>query len=387
MLLVIAVSIFALASFIVEKDNLSLLFVLSNEQMQAAIKTTEITAPANPAANQITTAATTATETTPTVTTAGASTDADSSEKESSDIDLQALRSQKWHTYRLGDWVLADGKARKMMSNSWFNATLAADYRRALSDASNGTLVKHGGIPVQYRPKIFCDLVKKRGETTFRPEQLPQPGDLVMHLRLGDVLDQQMQLDEVQDVFNYGISIVPSQIRRMVNSQTTLGWWHYLKGKCYYEKVLEAINNSTAVAAKQNDNQKKRLIIVGSAIHTVNNENSNSLEFTRLVEEYFVQKGYEVQKRLDGMPDDDMVWMSHAPFFVTAGGSFSKVAAACVQRLGGIAFTQDLGDHCWEEPRPAIDMKNYSWESHGWRGKGLWPGNKNFPPEETIWNP
>merc|ERR1711957_650819 len=107
-----------------------------------------------------------------------------------------------------------------------------------------------------------------------------------------------------------------------------------------------------------------------------------SLRYAELVREFFAGRGYEVMTRLDGTPDDDMVWMSHSPVFVSAGGGFSGLAYDCVEHLGGVAIkgtdNGPLGEPCWLTPRPDITMKNYSWEKDHWIWRKPWSGNKNY---------
>ena len=313
-----------------------------------------------------------------------------------------------WRTYRLGDWVLNTGKVAAQTHESWFNESIAYEYLVALDAKSNGTLVGDQPVrhPLAYDKDVFCDVVKRRGETD--PTSLIQktrPGDVVLHLRLGDTLDTSMLLEEVKDAFEYGVSIVPSQIRRMIDKHNSLGWWNYVKSKCYYENAIQKIeqiekerdrntgSNGTTVAHTQ---QKRRLIIVGSAVHQNDpSNNRNSLKYAELVQQFFAEKGYKVTLRLDyGTPDDDMVWMStHSPIFVGAGGGFSKLVADCVESFGGVSlrpFVQKdllspIEEPCWTAPKPLKDLKNYSWESAGWHGKSAWSGRKNYPPDETVW--
>ena len=213
-----------------------------------------------------------------------------------------------------------------------------------------------------------------------------------------------MRFDEVGDAFEYGVSIVPPQIRRMVDKHNILGWWNYVKSKCYYENAIERIDQleqdqkagSIGATTAAKSQPKRRLIIVGSAVHQRNpSNNRNSLKYAELVQRFFAERGYEVIQRLNaGSPDDDMVWMStHSPIFVGAGGTFSKLVADCVEHLGGVSlrpFVQKnvlspIEEPCWTAPKPLQDLKNYSWETAGWKGKGVWRGNKNYPPEKTIW--
>ena len=313
--------------------------------------------------------------------------------------------ADEWRKYRLGDWVLKGCKGcsnlQKSMQEPWARNTLGWEY-------SNGTKLR-----LKYDKKLFCDIVQKRGgrrddkklssSSSSLSSWLPKPSDIVIHLRLGDILDEMMLLEEAEDAFKYGISIVPSQIRRMNNRRyNTNGWWLYVKSKCFYENVLRKIEEelqqekepeaSTPQSdSPRNNNKKKRVVIVGSAKHLKNLdlEPVVSLRYAELVREFFEGRGYEVMTRLDGTPDDDMVWMSHSPVFVAAGGGFSTLVYDCVKHLGGVSFmgtgSSPLEEPCWSTPRPDIEMKNYSWEKDDWSGRGPWSGNKNYPPEETIW--
>lgn len=310
---------------------------------------------------------------------------------------------KKWSGYRLGDWVL--GKGRTSMDH--YRDSLAWEYIKALDrmcedscvlKQSNGALVR----PKKYVRDAFCDLLEKP-RNQLPDDMLPRDGDLVIHLRLGDVVNQFKNSTEINDAFEYGVSIVPSQIRNMLNPNS-LGWWHYIKSKCYYKNMLSQLEAATAKTNKDvslssitnttiNNNKKSRVIIVGSAVHQKSGSTDNSIKYTKLVEQFFVGQGYEVTTRLDGLPDNDIVWMSHAPIFVAAGGGFSKLASDCVEYYGGIVFPESsswsigLDESCGKAPRPDIPMKTYSWEAPPalWRGKSPWTGVKNYPPEETKW--
>lgn len=305
-----------------------------------------------------------------------------------------------WGSYRLGDWVLgSDGRIFLMQPQ--FRDSLAWEYAIEVDRRTNGTRImrdkKTGEIkrPTKYLRAAICDIVKKRGKEQQQSESsppLPQPGDLVLHLRLGDTLDEMMLLEEAEDAFEYGVSIIPSQIRNMVHGGQK-GWWHYVKSKCYYENALKKFQEAEAVNATAYGAARKRVIIVGSAMHKKTASSHVSIKYTEAVQRFFVNQGFEVTTRLDGLPDDDMVWMSHAPAFIAAGGGFSMLASECVDYLGGVSLRPSnhekkslLEESCWLAPKPSIDLKNYSWESLKWRGKGgLWRGNKNYPPEKTVW--
>jgi len=327
--------------------------------------------------------------------------------------------ADEWQKYRLGDWVLRScmkcGGLQKSMREPWARNTLGWEYSLELNQKLNSTKFQ-----LKYDKELFCDIVKKRGgrkddkmlsssSSSSLSSWLPKPGDLVIHLRLGDVLDEMMLLEEVEDAFKYGVSIVPDQIRRMNNPKyNSVGWWFFVKSKCFYDNVLQKIEgglqqekepeSSTPQSDSprnnnNNNKKKKRVVIVGSTKHRKKKDSEPvvSLRYAELVREFFAGQGYEVMTRLDGTPDDDMVWMSHSPVFVAAGGGFSTLVYDCVEHLGGVSFMgigmSPLEEPCWSTPRPDIEMKNYSWEKDGWSGKGRkpWSKNKNYPPEKTIW--
>ena len=196
-----------------------------------------------------------------------------------------------------------------------------------------------------------------------------------------DVFEKNILLEELPDVFEHGVSIVPSQIRDMVNKRNTGGWWHYVKSKCFFEYAVKELGTAASAATPP---PPRRAFIIGSMAHSYHGTtNEVSLAYLRLVRQFFVARGYEVSTRLDGTPDDDMVWMSRASSFVASGGGFSRIAADCVRRRGGRAVVGD--GPCLTVPRPNITAKEYSWEQQGWQGKESWSGLKNYPPEETVW--
>ena len=173
----------------------------------------------------------------------------------------------------MGDWVLNTGRVTAQTKQSWFRDTIAWEYLVELDEKSNGTLVGDRPVrhPLKYDKNVFCNVVKRRDKKIATSlTQVMLPGDVVLHLRLGDTLDTSMLLEEVKDAFEYGVSIVPSQIRRMIDKHNTLGWWTYVKSKCYYENAIKKIEQmekerdqetgsiGTAVAHTQ---QRRRLII------------------------------------------------------------------------------------------------------------------------------
>ena len=122
---------------------------------------------------------------------------------------------------------------------------------------------------------------------------------LVVHLRLGDVMD-------ANDTF-------------------------YIKNEKYYKDAI-----TTLPAEIQN------VVLVGSDLHSdqhyKNDEDNPSVRYRDSVKDIFEQKGYEVSYRYNQEPDADMIYMAHAPYFLVGGGSFSHIASMLVEFNGGLTF-------------------------------------------------
>jgi len=281
-------------------------------------------------------------------------------------IDNSTLTSD-WKFYRLGDLVW-NGKRSDMYN---YPGSIAGEYLHLIN-------LTYGMDHRKYKRDVFCNIVRQRGN----PQNSPNSSDFVVHLRLGDVLDNDIQPDEIEDVFHYGVSIIPLQIRNMINRQNSFGWWHYVKSKCYYSAVLAQLPPNTI----------NRVVIVGSDIHEIKkNTFNNSAMYRGLVQRFFEEEGYSVSHRPDALPDDDMIYMVHASTFVASGGGFSNLAHDCVNYFGGTTFpksvkarnapgwTGGLDEVCGKTPRPTSEMRNYSWEQIGWHGRNPWDSNKTYP--------
>ena len=218
--------------------------------------------------------------------------------------------------------------------------------------------VARNAYETQFDAVTFCDIVRQRVHTVHA---LPSADTLVVHLRMGDVFEMNILPDEIDDVWKYGVTIVPLQIRNMINGHNQIGWWNYVKTECAFQAVLPSIPKAI-----------KKVILVGTVLHKVNEKYPSrgvSLAHRASVKQFFERAGLVVSTRDDGLPDEDIVWMSHAKSFVSSGGGFSRLANMCVKELGGMPL-DDSAHSCNKQDRPPIPMRNYSWESHGWHGRG-----------------
>ena len=183
----------------------------------------------------------------------------------------------------------------------------------------------------------FCDIIRHRAQSVH---PLPSADTPVVHLRLGDVLEHGMQLNEVEDAFKYGISIVPKQIRNMVGPFTlvgafTLGRWHYVKSECAYKAILNLLPTTM-----------RKVSIVISAHHGVVKNRGCSEAYLALVKQCFERAGLVVDTRSDALPDEDMIWMSHAASFIGSVGGVSSYSLAntCVKALDGLALDDSFAE-------------------------------------------
>jgi hypothetical protein len=133
---------------------------------------------------------------------------------------------------------------------------------------------------------------------------LPPPSDynnsLVVHLRLGDVMEL---------------------------------------NKTFYIKKLNYYTDTIAELPRDVEN----VVIVGSDLHDKQhdyaNDNENpSIIYRNKVAQIFKDNGYVVKFRYNQEPDADMIYMSHAPYFVVGNGGFSHIASMLVEYNGGVNF-------------------------------------------------
>mmetsp|Transcript_64679 Transcript_64679/g.145905 ORF Transcript_64679/g.145905 Transcript_64679/m.145905 type:complete len:252 (-) Transcript_64679:312-1067(-) len=147
---------------------------------------------------------------------------------------------------------------------------------------------------------VMCNISKALGEKT---SDLPDAADVVVHLRLGDVLKD----DPVRDPWN---------------SKAKLA---YVKNRTYYEEALKNIPPAAKV---------EKVVLV-FAFHLRDRDHQPSLNYIEHVEDFFTSRGYTVMKRTNGTVDSDFIYMSHAQFYIFGGGGYSCMTGLVVKCLGG----------------------------------------------------
>jgi hypothetical protein len=201
----------------------------------------------------------------------------------------------KWGGYRLGDVV--KGYCAAHRKGGW-NA-VDAHYHTQWPSSIAAEYLHRTHKRHQY--DTLCDIVHERQPTDA---SLP-PNEAVLHIRVGDVLHH------AQSYWEHGSG----------------GSWKYVKNRHYYERALAALPPNV-----------RNITIVGWDHHGGNHMESE--RYRTLLQEFLETNGYHVKHRREHLPDDDFVFMAHAPFFIYGGGGFSRLVGECVHKLGGITPIQ-----------------------------------------------
>jgi hypothetical protein len=197
--------------------------------------------------------------------------------------------------YRLGD----------MISNSWRWKNNGQDYH-----------YKHfpNSIATEYMKKtkkysnynLLFDIISERTKHT---NDLPDKNDIIVHLRTGDVIEENQ--DDV-------ITILSTYSYMNENE-----WTNYTPPLEYLEDKISKISINII-----------RKIILVSGSHT-DIKTPKSCKYIEIVKKYFEYKGYKVELRLGMNSDDDFIFMCNARYFVpSTSGEYTKLITNMVKMMG-----------------------------------------------------
>lgn len=198
--------------------------------------------------------------------------------------------------YRLGDMFMMSERDRyfniggKTYHLKNYPNSIISEYMRRTQDPSNYD--------------ILYQIIKER--TTL--ENKPSKYDLVVHLRLGDVIDNTN--DEVDDLLH-------SQKKYI-----TLYKKEYVRPSSYYKKIFKQIRGCPI----------SKVVLVGGFA------NSKNCKYVKKIEKMFQDEGYEVNLRIGESPDKDFIYMCNSHHFVKSGGNFSNIICKIVKMNGGKCF-------------------------------------------------
>ncbi len=187
--------------------------------------------------------------------------------------------------YRLGDMVKskeardsADGREFHFKN---FPDSIATEYMKK-TDEDN-------------RFDILIDIVQKR---TVSKDQTPPEDMLLIHLRIGDVIDRTPYM--VKDFLSRYIMYVNGH--------------NYVKPLSYYESLLDSIRKYNI----------KKITLLGG-FHSELKSTKKSLKYVQKIREFFESKGFNVDERINFNADDDFIYMCNANYFTPGGGGYSGI--------------------------------------------------------------
>jgi len=196
--------------------------------------------------------------------------------------------------YRLGDMVTSEsfrqGDGGRDFHLKNFPDSIASDYMRRTKDESN--------------LNILDEIVKER---TTAPEHKPAATDLLIHLRLGDVLDNTPYL--VKDFLSRYVLYANG--------------FNYVKPLSYYQSILEEMN----------DLGLSSVILIGG-YHKDLMKKSKSEKYVAEIQKFFEANNKTVQTRINGNADEDFIYMCNATYFTPSGGGFSRIVKDIVLMRG-----------------------------------------------------
>ena len=174
-------------------------------------------------------------------------------------------------------------------------------------------------------------LVVAAGKNNNNNNKIPAPHDIVIHLRLGDVVDG--SAFSVQELLTRARPYYPAS-----NGSV------YVYPAQHYQDVIvptKLLLLSSLLRQQQQQQSTTTIYLVAGAHggwqpnHSVPST-TKSCAYVLHLRDYLLRLGAaRVELRLGGLPDEDLLFMARARYFVPGGGGFSRTVSWLVQELGG----------------------------------------------------
>ena len=211
-------------------------------------------------------------------------------------IGLYFSSNKNYNHYRLSDMVTANNTIRynimgKRYHLKYYPGSIASKYLLATDKRSDiDTLIK------------IID--------TYKPEIKPLEEELVVHLRVGEVLNHS----------KYSVDEFLEKERNFeINSPI-----NYVKPLSYYQKIID--NHKELLP-------KKIKIFSGGCFC---DSKLKSYEYTKKIKQFFIDNGFEIiESNSFNNPDDDFVYMARSKHFIQSGGGFSDFISKVIERKKG----------------------------------------------------
>jgi hypothetical protein len=150
---------------------------------------------------------------------------------------------------------------------------------------------------------ILADIVRER---TKKTRDLPSDKDLVVHLRVGDVVEHfSTKLSEILISYSY----------RLNHNYT-----------CPVRNIHDKIS-------KSKEKFDKIILVAGSHKDILT---PKSCKYIDVIKKYFENNGHIVELRLGKHPDDDFIFMTNSKYFIpSCSGNYTLLVKKIVKILGG----------------------------------------------------
>ena len=245
--------------------------------------------------------------------------------------DFQVADGWKW--YRLSD---AFSNSEKNTLQDWKNyymngyptGSLVHQYYQASQEGQEIRFKKYD---------VLFDVVSKRA-STMSSDDLAPTNSVVIHIRLGDVIDK--AVNSVRDIlfsqryFQLVGERIPCSSATDKEKTLVQDWNAYVKPLSYYSEMLDIVSKYSSV------------ILMGSA-HGLDHDRcwnsttltaSKSCQYMHGLKTFFerlLPRNISVSLRLGNPPDDDVVFASHAACFIPSGGGYSRMIGNLHSMRGG----------------------------------------------------
>lgn len=202
--------------------------------------------------------------------------------------------------YRLGDAIFGRFKPiqTKKYHLKYYPNSIVSMYFKQTSQFGNLQVLAN---TVRYFKEIYSDI--------------PPKDSIVIHLRLGDVIEQCTY--SVDQHLNADIKY----------SENKFHYESFVKPKKYFDDKLQKIHE----LRKTQKLQPLKKIIMVYGYHLPHLKMTRSQEYTQKLKQHFESQGYTCSIRTSGSAssqdaDADFVFLCHAKYFIRSGGGYSELA-------------------------------------------------------------
>jgi len=171
----------------------------------------------------------------------------------------------------------------------------------------------------RHKYTVLMDCIREKMSETNNI--LPLDHTYVIHIRVGDVID--LSDDSVHDVLSK-----PCYYQQLRDKKISFVIYknNYCKPLSYFDEKLEKIKSYPI----------KEVVLVSGSHFPI--DFTKSSRYLNCIKLYIEQHGYHVSLRLGRLPDDDILFMSQAPYFTPSGGGFSAILTEVVKLNKGIVI-------------------------------------------------